>query len=117
MPKVTLIIPFYNKLDKLNLVFAALERQTFRDFEVIIADDDLVGKIISNQYVIIRVDNKKYNPVFLQCFLQSEDMQRQLEKYLVGIAIRTIPVNKIREIHLPKIDLEKQKVALSMKIS
>lgn len=39
MPKVTLIIPFYNKLDKLNLVFAALERQTFRDFEVIIADD------------------------------------------------------------------------------
>ena len=37
--------------------------------KVIIADDDLVGKIISNQYVIIRVDNKKYNPVFLQCLL------------------------------------------------
>lgn len=77
--------------------------------KVIIADDDLEGKIITNQYVIIRVNEKKYNSVFLQCFLQSEDMQRQLEKYLVGIAIRTIPVNKIREIHLPKIDLEKQK--------
>lgn len=76
--------------------------------KVIIADDDLVGKIISNQYVIIRVNNKKYNPVFLQCFLQSEDMQRQLEKYLVGIAIRTIPVSKIREIHLPEIDYDKQ---------
>lgn len=76
--------------------------------KVIIADDDLEGKIISNQYVIIRVDNKKYNSVFLQCFLQSEDMQRQLEKYLVGIAIRTIPINKIREIHLPKITYDKQ---------
>lgn len=76
--------------------------------KVIIADDDLVGKIISNQYVIIRVNNKKYNPVFLQCFLQGENMQRQLEKYLVGIAIRTIPVNKIREIHLPKITYDKQ---------
>ena len=76
--------------------------------KVIFADDDLVGKIISNQYVIIRVNNKKYNPVFLQCFLQGENMQRQLEKYLVGIAIRTIPVNKIREIHLPKITYDKQ---------
>lgn len=76
--------------------------------KVIIADDDLVGKIISNQYVIIRVNNKKYNPVFLQCFLQGENMQRQLEKYLVGIAIRTIPVNKIRKIHLPKITYDKQ---------
>ena len=39
----------------------------------------------------------------MQCFLQSEDMQRQLEKYLVGIAIRTIPVNKIRQKKLAKI--------------
>lgn len=76
--------------------------------KVIIADSDLEGKIISNQYVIIRVNNKKYNAAFLQCFLQSEEMQRQLEKYLVGIAIRTIPVNKIREIHLPEIDYDKQ---------
>lgn len=76
--------------------------------KVIIADSDLEGKIISNQYVIIRVNNKKYNAVFLQCFLQSEEMQRQLEKYLVGIAIRTIPVNKIREIHLPEINYDKQ---------
>ena len=35
-------------------------------------------------------------------------MQHQLEKYLVGVAIRTIPVSKIREIHLPEIDYDKQ---------
>ena len=35
-------------------------------------------------------------------------MQCQREKYLVGIAIRTIPVSKIREIHLPEIDYDKQ---------
>ena len=76
--------------------------------KVIIADDDISGKVITNQYVIIRVNEKKYNPIFLQCFLQSDDMLQQIEKYLVGVAIRTIPVNKIREIHLPKININKQ---------
>ena len=76
--------------------------------KVIIADDDISGKVITNQYVIIRVNEKKYNPIFLQCFLQSDDMLQQIEKYLVGVAIRTIPVNKIREIHLPEIELKKQ---------
>ena len=75
--------------------------------KVIIAEEDIEGKIITNQYAIIRVDEKKYNPFFLQYYLQSEDMERQFEKYLVGIA-RTVPVNKIREIHLPNIDLKMQ---------
>ena len=54
MPKVTLIIPFYNKLDKLNLVFAALERQTFRDFEVIIADDGSKKDVVNALNDLIR---------------------------------------------------------------
>jgi glycosyltransferase involved in cell wall biosynthesis len=37
--KVSLIISFYNKIDLLRLIFAALERQTYKEFEVIIADD------------------------------------------------------------------------------
>ncbi|HEX3007819.1 MAG TPA: glycosyltransferase [Bacteroidales bacterium] len=37
--KLSLIISFYNKVDYLKLIFASLERQTFKDFEVVIADD------------------------------------------------------------------------------
>ncbi|NJK94469.1 MAG: glycosyltransferase [Bacteroidales bacterium] len=37
--KISLIISFYNRIDYLKLLFASLKRQTFRDFEVIIADD------------------------------------------------------------------------------
>lgn len=37
--KVSVIISFYNRLDYLNLLFAGFERQAFRDFEIIIADD------------------------------------------------------------------------------
>ncbi len=39
IPSCSVIISFYNKIDDLRLVFASLERQTFKDFEVFIADD------------------------------------------------------------------------------
>jgi glycosyltransferase involved in cell wall biosynthesis len=39
MPKLTLIISVYNKVRELELIFAALEHQSFKDFEIIIADD------------------------------------------------------------------------------
>ena len=39
MLKASVIISFYNKVDYLKLVLTGFERQTFRDFEIIIADD------------------------------------------------------------------------------
>lgn len=38
-PKISVIIATYNYLSYLKLCLFSLERQTFRDFEVIIADD------------------------------------------------------------------------------
>lgn len=38
-PKLSLIIAFYNNIDCLRLIYASLRQQTFRDFEVLIADD------------------------------------------------------------------------------
>jgi cellulose synthase/poly-beta-1,6-N-acetylglucosamine synthase-like glycosyltransferase len=37
---ITLIISLYKRLDFLNLVLQGVERQSYRDFEVIIAEDD-----------------------------------------------------------------------------
>lgn len=45
--KISLIIAFYNKIDILRWVFAALERQTFSDFEVVIADDGSRAEVVS----------------------------------------------------------------------
>jgi glycosyltransferase involved in cell wall biosynthesis len=39
VPKLSLIVAVYNKPDVLRLVLAACERQSFTDFEVILADD------------------------------------------------------------------------------
>lgn len=43
---VSLIISFYNKIDYLRRILAALERQTFKDFEVIIADDGSTTEVV-----------------------------------------------------------------------
>ena len=39
MIKASVILSFYNRVDYLRLVLAGLERQTFKEFEIIIADD------------------------------------------------------------------------------
>jgi len=43
---VSLIISFYNKIDVLHLILTALERQTFENFEVIIADDGSKPEVV-----------------------------------------------------------------------
>ena len=76
--------------------------------QVIVVDDELDGKLISNQYVSIQVDNNKYNPFFLKWYLESNDAGHQIEKYLLGTVFRTIPVVKVRAIRLPDIDIKRQ---------
>jgi len=47
MSKVSLIISFYNKIDNLRLLFAGFENQSFKDFEIIIADDGSDNNIVT----------------------------------------------------------------------
>jgi len=55
MPKtVTLIISFYNRIDYLKLIFAGLEQQSYRDFEVIIADDGSGTEIVREVKSLIK---------------------------------------------------------------
>ncbi len=47
MVDVSIIISFYNKIDYLKLILAGFERQTFKSFEIIIADDGSGQKVIN----------------------------------------------------------------------
>jgi len=38
--KVSLIIAFYKNIDALSLIFSALQKQSFKSFEVVVAEDD-----------------------------------------------------------------------------
>jgi len=43
---ISLIVSFYNKVELLKLIFAALEVQTYHNFEVIIADDGSKPEVV-----------------------------------------------------------------------
>ena len=45
VPRTSLIIAFYQEVHSLELVFAALEKQSFKEFEVIVADDGTSGEV------------------------------------------------------------------------
>lgn len=47
MNKATVIAAFYNKIDYLKLVLAGFERQTTKDFELIIADDGSKENVVA----------------------------------------------------------------------
>jgi glycosyltransferase involved in cell wall biosynthesis len=57
MAEATVIAAFYNKIDYLKLVLAGFERQTNKNFEVIIADDGSTEDIVKE----IESTSKKYS--------------------------------------------------------
>lgn len=76
MPRASLIISFYNKIDYLKLVFAGLERQTFKDFEIVIADDG------SNETIVHQIESLSREIPFPLIHLYQEDKGFRKNKIL-----------------------------------
>lgn len=80
--------------------------------KIIEVDDEIEGLLINNQYCIIRMcdfDNLTYNIDFVKWFLESDMAKNQLEKYLIGTSVKTVPVAKLRKLKIPAVSAEKQK--------
>lgn len=76
--------------------------------KIILVDEKTEGLLINNLYCIIRCKNKKINNNFLKWFLEGKEAMRQLEKIIIGTAVKSIPVAKLRIIEIPNINFEKQ---------
>ncbi|MCX6152057.1 MAG: glycosyltransferase [Ignavibacteriales bacterium] len=76
MPKTSIIISFYNKIDYLKLVLAGLQRQSFNDFEIIIADDG------SDQNSVKAVENISRKMNYQMIHLWQEDKKFRKNKIL-----------------------------------
>ena len=55
--KITVIISIYKRLDNLEVILMGLERQSFKDFEVIVSEDndaEVTKAFIENYRKIVR---------------------------------------------------------------
>lgn len=104
---------FYSNEDLENFVAKKgdiLFRLSF-PIKVIEVDDEIEGKLVNNQYCIIRMSDKNsktYNIDFIKWFLESNNAKQQFEKILIGTTIRSVPVVKLRQLEIPKINREVQ---------
>lgn len=76
------------------------------------AEKEDLGKIVSSNYVIIEVKNKKkVNPDYLGWYIdQSESFKRELHRIKQGSTIMSIPINEFRKVNirLPDIDFQEK---------
>ena len=76
--------------------------------KIILVDEETEGLLINNLYCIIRSNNKKINNDFLRWLLESREIHKQLEKIIIGTAVKSIPVAKLRLVKIPTINIDEQ---------
>jgi glycosyltransferase involved in cell wall biosynthesis len=127
MNKTSVIAAFYNKIDYLKLVLAGFERQTTREFELIIADDG------SAENAVVQINKLKTNYSFPIKHIWQEDKGFRKNKilntaiknaesdYLIFIDADCVPHRRFVEGHLRlsqnNISLTGRRVNLSRKFT
>lgn len=97
VPVVSIIISFYNKIEYLKLILAALERQSLTDFEVIIADDGSGPEVVNDINAIIERTPLLIQHVwhedkgFRKTMIFNEAIRRSRSEYLIFIDGDCIP--------------------------
>ncbi len=68
-PQITVIIAFYKNFKALNLIFLSLKKQTFNNFEIIVAEDD------NNPKTLVFIEKwRQRMPYTLKHIFQKEDL-------------------------------------------
>lgn len=65
--------------------------------------------LLSANFIGIRIDSERYDPVFLKYFLESPAGKQFLQRRQVGTSIFTLAVRDLEQIPVPKISLATQK--------
>lgn len=101
----SLIISFYNRIDYLEMILAALGRQSFKDFEVIIADDGSNQEVVEG---INRIKELSGIPIqhvwhedigFRKTTILNEAIRQSRSEYLIFIDGDCIPHHRFIEEH------------------
>lgn len=106
MYNASLIISFYNKIEWLKLLLAALERQTFKQFEVIIADDGSSADVADEIKILKTTSRLNIQHLwhadngFMKTVMLNKAIVASRSPYLIFIDGDCIPHHRFVEDHL-----------------
>ena len=101
----TVVVSFYNKIEYLRLIVAALERQSFRDFEIVVADDGSRQEVVEEVKAIIHKTPLSIQHVwhedkgFRKTKILNEAIRQSRSAYLIFMDGDCIPHWKFVEEH------------------
>jgi len=104
--EASLIISFYNKIDYLRTILAALERQSYEQFEVIIADDGSKKEVVDEIAEIIKISPLTIQHVwhedsgFRKTRILNEAIRTSRSNYLIFIDGDCIPHKEFVKEHV-----------------
>ena len=70
---------------------------------------ELIGANITQDTARISIDKSKYDANYVRYALGWEEVQKEIEAHIKGVAMRGISLGELREISIPNIDFEMQK--------
>lgn len=77
-------------------------------FKAMVYKDIDYDILVSGNFYIIKIDQDKYNPVFLKEFFESKFGQNVLIGNSKGTNIRTVSIKDLRKLQIPDIDIDQQ---------
>ena len=127
MKKAAIIISFYNRIDYLKLVLAGFERQSCKDFEVIIADDGSNPSHLNELEKVLNISPLEITHLWQEDkgFRKNKMLNTALTstaaEYIIFIDGDCVPHNNFVEEHLKNMErnvcLTGRRVNLSLKVT
>ena len=106
MPACTVVIAFYNKPDYLALVLAGFQRQTRRDFEILIADDGSREAVVRRVHALMADSGLNVRHLwqedrgFRKNRILNEAIRQAASDYLIFVDGDCVPHRAFVEAHL-----------------
>ena len=76
--------------------------------KIVYVDKTLEGVLVPSQFCIIRTQKEKMDPIVLKWYLESKNVEEELNSKITGSIIKSMPIANLKTFNVPKILFKEQ---------